>query len=172
MRLTVGRSLSALALLAAVEASTLEAQPIKPGKRAPEIDLPTLNGGRVELSKLRGHAVVVSFWGTWCPPCRNEFPELIKAQAKYADRGLLVLGVNGRDQERSTRDVQQFVDLFPVSFVVALDKYGSTRRAYRIVGQPTTVFIDASGIVRQVHTGLISHEELEEGIALILPASR
>ena len=97
---------------------------------------------------------------------------LIKAQAKYADRGLLVLGVNGRDQERSTRDVQQFVDLFPVSFVVALDKYGSTRRAYRIVGQPTTVFIDASGIVRQVHTGLISHEELEEGIALILPASR
>jgi thiol-disulfide isomerase/thioredoxin len=172
VRLTARRSLTAFLILAAAEASTLEAQPIKPGKRAPEIDLPTLNGGRFELSKLRGRAVVVSFWGTWCPPCRDEFPELIKAQAKYAERGLLVLAVNGRDQERSTRDVQQFVDLFPVSFVVALDKYGSTRRAYRIVGQPTTVFIDASGIVRQVHTGLISHEELEEGIALILPVPR
>jgi thiol-disulfide isomerase/thioredoxin len=172
VRLFAARWLIALAFLVAMGVSAVEAQPVRPGKRAPEIDLPTLNGGRVELSRLRGRAVVVSFWGTWCPPCRYEFPELIKAQAKYAEKGLLILAVNGRDQERSTRDVQQFVDLFPVSFVVALDKYGSTRRAYRIVGQPTTVFIDASGIVRQVHTGLISHEELEGGIALILPASR
>lgn len=171
MRVFSARSLSTLAVLVAVEASTAVAQ-IKPGKRAPEIDLPTLNGGRIELSKLRGHGVVVYFWGTWCPPCRDEFPELIKAQAKNADRGLLVLAVNGRDQEKSTKEVQQFVDLFPVSFVIALDKYGSARRAYRIVGQPTTVFVDASGIVRQVHTGLVGPKELDEGIALILPPSR
>lgn len=159
-------------LVFALGASTLEAQPAKIGKRAPQIDLPTLTGGRVELSKMRGHPVVVSFWGTWCPPCRDEFPELIKAQAKHANAGLYVIGVNGRDQERSTKDVQRFVELFPVSFTIALDKRGSVRRVYRIEAQPTTVFIDSDGVVRKVHTGRISGEELEEGIALILPPSR
>lgn len=165
------RALLRTFLLAVGASSSLEAQPARIGKPAPDIDLPTLTGGRVELSKMRGHPVVVSFWGTWCPPCRDEFPELIKLQAKHADAGLYIIGVNGRDQERSIRDVQRFVELFPVSFPIALDKRGSVRRKYRIEGQPTTVFIDSSGHVRKVHTGRISPEELEQGMALILPPS-
>jgi peroxiredoxin len=154
-------------LLLVAAASGVGAQPIASGRRAPEIDLPTLNGGRFELSKLRGHPVILSFWGTWCPPCRDEFPELVRVQATHADAGLYVVGVNGRDQEESTKDVQRFVDAYAVSFTIALDKRGSARRSYRIEGQPTTVFIDASGIVRKLHTGLISREKLDEGIALI-----
>jgi hypothetical protein len=50
-----------------------------------------------------------------------------------------------------------------------MDKRGSVRRAYRIIGQPTTVFIDPNGIVRMSHTGLINRAELDSGIALILP---
>jgi len=165
------RALQLGIFLLAGAATALEAQPAKVGKRAPKIDLPTLTGGRVELSKMRGHPVVVSFWGTWCPPCRDEFPELIRIQAKHAAAGLYVIGVNGRDQERSTKDVRRFVDLFPVSFTIALDMRGSVRRAYRIEAQPTTVFIDSSGFVRQVHTGRITPEELEEAVALILPPS-
>jgi thiol-disulfide isomerase/thioredoxin len=155
-----------------VAVSNLPAQPVSAGRRAPEIDLPTLAGGRIELSKLRGHPVIVSFWGTWCPPCRVEFPELIEVHTRHADRGLQVVAVNGRDQERSTKDVQQFVDAFAVGFPVALDRRGSVRRAYRIVGQPTTVFIDSYGIVRRSHTGLINRAELDSGIALILPPAR
>lgn len=150
--------------------ATADAQPVKIGKRPPEIDLPTLKGERVKLSKLHGRPVVVSFWGTWCPPCRTEFPELIRLHEKHSQAGLYVLAVNGRDQEKTTKDVQRFVDFFAVPFTVALDKRGSVRRAYRIEGQPTTVFIDSSGVVRGVHTGLINREELERGIALILPA--
>ena len=74
-----------------------------------------------------------------------------------------------RDQERSTKDVQQFVDFFAAPFTVALDRRGSVRRAYRIEGQPTTVFIDAAGVVRSVHTGLINRDQLDRGVALILP---
>ena len=154
-------------LLLVMSASTVEAQ--KTGIRAPNIDLPTLAGDRFDLSKLRGNAVVVSFWGTWCPPCRKEFPELVRVQAEHAQAGLRVVAVNGRDQERSTDDVERFVSSFSVPFPVALDKRGAVRRAYRIVGQPTTVFIDASGIVRKVHVGLIDPDELDRGIALILP---
>ena len=158
--------------LACIAASAAESQPVRNGRKPPEIDLPTLTGGRVKLSKLRGQAVIVSFWGTWCPPCRAEFPELVKLHLQHSQSGLYVLAVNGRDQERTTKDVQTFVDFFSVPFTVALDKRGSVRRAYRIEGQPTTVFIDTSGVVRRVHTGLITRDELDQGIALILPSAK
>jgi peroxiredoxin len=158
----------ALTLLYAFGASICGAQAPRSGKRAPEIDLPTLTGGRMELSKLRGHPVILSFWGTWCPPCRHEFPELVRLQAKHADAGLRVIGINGRDQEVDTKDVQRFVDFFSVTFPIALDKRGSVRRAYQIKGQPTTVFIDSSGVIRKIHVGLILPAELDSGIALIL----
>ena len=155
-----------------IAVSAAHAQPVMPGRRAPEINLPTLAGERVKLSTLRGQPVIVSFWGTWCAPCRVEFPELVDVYVKHVERGLHVIAVNGRDQERSTKDVQKFVNAFAVGFPVALDRRGSVRRAYQIIGQPTTVFIDSNGIVQRFHTGLINRAELDSGIALILPPSR
>jgi len=161
--------IAALALIA----SAAGAQPVKPGVRAPNINLPALTGSRVKLSELRGHPVIVSFWATWCSPCRAEFPELVKLQQQYDSVGLRVLGVNGLDQERKTEEaskkaVQQFIDDVAVSFPIALDTRGQTRRAFRIVYLPTTVFIDSAGIIQQVHVGAISREELERGVATIL----
>lgn len=169
MSFSVGRFAKVMTLLLAISAADVNAQAATPGRRAPDINLPTLSGGRFHLSKLRGNAVVVSFWGTWCPPCRKEFPELVRVQAEHAQAGLRVVAVNGRDQEESTDDVERFVSAFAVTFPIALDKRGSVRRAYRIVGQPTTVFIDSSGVVRKVHVGLIERDELDKGIAMILP---
>lgn len=146
------------------------AQEIAKGKAAPEIDLPTLAGGRVKLSALRGHPVVVSFWGTWCPPCRVEFPALVAAHRKYRESaGLEVLAVNQRDQELRTSDVQAFVKEFSVEFTVALDERGRSRRTFRLIGLPTTVFIDSAGIIQQVHMGPINQSELDQGLSLILP---
>jgi len=156
-----------VALFTVVTPPGVDAQ-IESGQRAPDFDLPTLNGGRFELSKLRGHPVVLSFWATWCPPCRVEFPELVRLREMHAEDGLYVVGVNGRDQERSTKDVQRFVDVFSAPFPIALDNRGSVRRKYRIEAQPTTIFIDADGMVRRVHAGLITRNELHEGVALIL----
>jgi peroxiredoxin len=149
-------------------ASAAGAQPVKPGARAPNIDLPALTGSRVELSKLRGHPVVVFFWATWCAPCRAEFPEFVKLHQQYDSAGLRVLGVNGFDQELSTKAVQQFIDSLAVSFPIALDTRGQTLRAFRIVHIPTTVFIDSAGVIQHVHQDVISREELERGVATIL----
>ena len=153
----------------ALVASTASAQSVKVGAPAPEIDLPGLSGGRVQLSKMRGHPVVLSFWSTWCPPCRGEFPELVAAYLKHNAAGLVVLGINGRDQEYRTNDVKKFVKEFSVPFEIALDERGRSRKTFLIVGLPTTVFIDSAGVVRGVHADPISRAELDSGIAMILP---
>ena len=154
----------------ALMASVAGAQPVKMGGRAPEIDLPTLGGSRVQLSKLRGHPVVVSFWATWCSPCRAEFPELVRLHQQYDSIGLRVLGVNRPDQELSTKAVQRFVDDFAVSFPIALDTRGKTNRAFHITLLPTMVFIDSAGIIRHIHVGEISGQDLNRGAATILPS--
>ena len=150
--------------------ATAVAQTLAVGSRAPEIDLSKLQGGKVKLSSLRGHPVVVTFWGTWCPPCRDEFPELDALYRKHHGDGLEVLAVNQRDQELSTKDVQAFVDEFAVTFPVLLDPRGRSRRNFRLIALPTTVFIDSSGIIRDVHSGPISREQLARGVATIVPA--
>ena len=161
---------SGLVLLAALSlgAPNAAAQAVGRGVAAPEIDLPTLDGKRARLSELRGHPVVITFWGTWCPPCREEFPELVAAQRQYRDAGLVVLGVNQRDQELSTSAVQEFVNELGVDFTVALDARGRTRRSFRLVGLPTTIFVDAAGVMQVVHPGPISRAELSDALSRIV----
>ena len=165
------KSLILLAGLVSLSPATGNAQPVAPGAPAPEIDLPTLQGGKVRLSGLKGHPVVVTFWGTWCPPCKEEFPELVAAHRKYREAGLEILAVNQRDQELRTSDVAAFVKEHGVEFTVALDQRGKARRSFRLIGLPTTVFIDAGGVIRRIHPGPITPADLTRGLALILPSA-
>ncbi len=166
------RVMRAAVLLAALSLSAPNATAQKAGRgtTAPEIDLPTLTGGRIKLSSLKGHPVIVTFWGTWCPPCREEFPELVAMQKQHRDAGLVILAVNQRDQELTTKAVQDFVHEYGVDFPVALDNRGHTRRTFRLVGLPTLVFIDTAGVIQGVHPGPASRAEMDNGLAAILPA--
>jgi len=158
----------------ALAASAAGAQSAKPGARAPEIDLPTLSGDKVKLSSLRGRPVVVTFWQTWCPSCRTEFPDLIELEAAHRQHRLFVFTVNDPGQEHSrgdgTKHVQAYVAELKIPFPVALDKRGRARDAFSILGLPTTVFVDTAGVIRVFHRGPISREELERGLATILPS--
>jgi thiol-disulfide isomerase/thioredoxin len=155
-----------LAFAGALFATDAGAQ-LRVGTVAPDIDLRTLSGARFQLSALKRHPVVMTFWGTWCPPCREEFPELAEAYRKHHAGGLEIVAVNQRDQELSTTDVQRFVDEFSVPFTVVLDPRGRSRRAYRLIGLPTTVFIDTAGVIRDVVSGPINRARFALGLTTI-----
>jgi thiol-disulfide isomerase/thioredoxin len=105
--------------------------------------------------------VLVNFWATWCDPCRVEMPDLQRRADRWPDR-LSVLGVDFDEPEADVRAFQQDLGL---TFPLLLDPGAGVQEKYRIIGYPTTVFVDEGGIVRVRHTGLMSPEQLDEYLA-------
>jgi peroxiredoxin len=122
------------------------------GFSAPDFSMDLLGGGRVTLSDLRGHPVVLNVWATWCPPCRAEMPALEKVHNDFKERGLVLIGINLTSQD-SEKDVAAFVQEYGLTFQIALDRDGAVQKMYKISGYPTTFFIDGEGIIRSVVVG-------------------
>jgi peroxiredoxin len=157
----------ALGVVAVCSSAALTAQ--APGDTAPAFTLKTLVGDSVSLADFRGHPVIINFWGTWCPPCRDEIPLIVDAYQARHDAGLVVLAVNGRDQETSTRAVERFAAEFRMPFPILLDAKGGVRKRYGLRGLPTTVFVGADGVVRAVNIGPLSAAALQQHLSEILP---
>lgn len=154
-------------LLAATLGSVPARAQLRAGAKAPDVELPRLGGGEFRLSSLRGRPVILTFWGTWCPPCREEFPELARLYREWHEAGLEVVGVNQRDQELKTANVEAFVREHAVPFTVVLDTRGRWRRAYRLIGLPTTVFVDTAGVITRVVSGPVTPAQLAAGLETI-----
>ena len=113
---------------------------------------------------------MINFWASWCPPCRDEMPVMVAAYRAHKDSGLIILAVNGRDQETSTRAVRRFVAEFQMPFPVLLDEHGDVRKRYRLRGLPTSVFIGADGLVRGLIIGPFTPRAFETHLKEILSA--
>jgi len=109
---------------------------------APALALRDLGGGPVRLTDFRGRVVLLNFWATWCPPCRDEMPA-IQALARELDRqGLVVLAVN---YQEGAEAVRQFTGEARFALPVLLDTDGAVTRQYRVTVLPTSVLIDRRG---------------------------
>ncbi len=122
----------------------------KEGALAPDFLLETLEGDDLRMSSFRGRPVVVNFWATWCTSCREEIPQLAAAYDRFSDDALVIIGV---DLQESVAAVRRFADEFGMQFPVVIDKDGRVADRYRLLGVPTTYFIDRDGLVRSVFTG-------------------
>ena len=162
-------SLGYLKVLAlAVVLHALPAAAIERGQPAPDFTLTDAQSQPVQLSALRGKAVYVDFWASWCAPCRRSFPWMNAMQEKYGPNGLVVVGINV-DQRRA--DADKFLAQTPAKFSIAFDAQGATPKAYSIKGMPSSVLVDPKGQVVAVHAGFRDEDrdELEARIRSALP---
>jgi cytochrome c biogenesis protein CcmG/thiol:disulfide interchange protein DsbE len=161
-----------LVLLAGVGALLLTPDPgtggALVGEAAPAIVLPDLAGRETSLASLRGRAVALNFWATWCAPCLEEMPALSAAWRASRGRCLEVVGIA---EESGREEAQAEVARMGIGFPILMDAKGDVARAYGVTGYPRTYLIDGEGKVRQVFTGKVSRERLEAALAPLVPAS-
>lgn len=110
------------------------------------------------LERFRGKVVLVDFWASWCAPCRHSFPWLNAMQAKYADRGLVVVGVNV-DRERA--EAERFLRDVPATFQIVYDPDGSVAARYDVPGMPTSYVIGPNGAILARHVGFREGSRVE-----------
>ncbi len=128
------------------------------GVPAPDFTLPLLDGtGTLQVSELRGQAVVLNFWASWCAPCRAEAPMLNNAARAYAPRGVRFVGVDLQD---SLEEARGFVARYGLSYPNVADSRGEASFKYAVSGLPTTFFIGREGQVLRRWTGPLSEKQL------------
>jgi len=114
------------------------------GNRAPSVEIGQLDGGTFSVEALRGKPVILSFWASWCGPCRREMPELETLYQEYKSTGLVVVGVN---VDREIDPVRKFLSTTPVNFPIALDSDSELLGLYQVASMPTSFMIDKRGVV-------------------------
>ncbi len=122
------------------------------GFAAPNFKLKSLDGTEYSLADLKGQAVLVNLWATWCPPCRAEMPTIEKMYQEYKDQGFVVLAVNMTYQDDPTA-VLPFAKQYGLTFPIPMDETGVVGSAYQLTSLPSSYFIDRKGIISEVVIG-------------------
>src|SRR6185312_16318418 len=128
------------------------------GQPAPAWSEPAVPSGTLSLASLHGKAVYLNFFASWCPPCNEEAPTLNALQKQYGSRGLQVVGV---DVLENARKAEQFRSDHKLAYPAVVDD-GTLRNQYDVNGLPVHVFIDRSGVVRDVVVGELSATDMRD----------
>jgi cytochrome c biogenesis protein CcmG, thiol:disulfide interchange protein DsbE len=128
------------------------------GKPAPDFATQNLDGTVVSSKEYLGSPVAISFWATWCEPCKTEMPVLQQASLQYQNEHLVVLGVNAGENKNLVSD---FVSAQQLSFPILLDPNRQIWKLYGINELPVTFWIDSTGIIRAEELGPTTPELIE-----------
>jgi peroxiredoxin len=130
------------------------------GAEAPDFTLKDLSGKDVTLSSLRGKPVMINFWATWCPPCREEIPVITKLYGET--KGGTSYEVLGVATQSDASTIRAFADEFAMDFPLLPDANSNVVSSYHVLPIPTTFFVDKDGIIRFIQTGPVRREVMEE----------
>lgn len=122
------------------------------GQPAPAFSAATLDGSKVSLSDLKGSIVAISFWATWCEPCKAEMPALQSAADQYRSQNLKILAV---DDGETADVIRPFVSGLKLSLPIVLDPDKTIIGQYQVLVLPVTVWVDRQGLVRFEHIGAL-----------------
>ena len=144
------------------EADAVNSPPAaKEGRLAPNFILSDLDGNEISLSNLRGKPVIVNFWATWCPPCREEMPAIETLYQQYKYLGVEIIGIGMMENENRVRE---FVEEGNYNWTFAIDTKGEISWDYRVVAIPTSFFIDSQGIISSIHRGPMNTSDIEDNL--------
>jgi peroxiredoxin len=153
--------LCAIVFSAASCKKTERSRVLEEGK-APDFTLSDMSGKKVTLSGLRGKVVLVEFWATWCPPCKEAVPEINKVYEKYKDKDVQVLAIAVDQGSDVASKVHSFVTEHRVNYPVLIDDK-RVNVLYGVGNVPVAFIIDREGKVAKKHIGFM--EELSETIS-------
>jgi thiol-disulfide isomerase/thioredoxin len=128
------------------------------GEPVPDVSWFTFDGGSASMADYEGRPLVVNFWASWCPPCITEMPAFEEVHRSLGDE-VAFLGI---DVQETAEDGQAFLEDVEVTWDLGRDPDGRVVRQMGGIGMPTTVLIDADGIVQEIHTGELSGAELSD----------
>ena len=134
------------------------------GAPAPDFALKDLAGNTVKLSDFAGQPVLINFWATWCGPCRAEMPAIEDRYKTYANSGFVVLAV---DVDEPAEVVEPYVKELGLTFPILLDTGASVTELYRVLGFPTSFWINAEGVIVAQHTGPMFEDQLDNYLAKV-----
>ena len=126
-------------------------------RQAPDFTLTLFDGGTASLNDLRGKAVLVNFWASWCPPCRVEAPDLEAAWQMLKDKDVVFVGVNIQDKEANAR---AFIKEFGLTYPNGWDPSGRVAVNYGVWGIPETFFLDPAGRITYKHVGGVERQTI------------
>ncbi len=159
---------AALGLAGVVYLGVMEARRarlIPDGAAPPTFEMARHTGGTLKLEDLRGQVVMLDFWATWCSPCREEMPALVKLAKEYEAQGLAFVAASRDDGDRAPKLVEAFIrrnlpELKPY-VVYANDDMA---RAFQVSALPTLYFLDREGKVIDAQRGALSEDALRRRI--------
>ena len=141
-----------------------QAGPLEKGM-APDFTLTGFDGRITTLSELRGQVVIVNFWASWCPPCREEAAYLEATWRKYEGKGVIFIGVDWADTKK---EALAYIKEFDITYLNGPDIGGRAALAYNIKGVPETFYVAKNGELRGVHIGPLKYPILDEKIEELL----
>jgi len=132
---------------------------------APDFKLTSFDGESLALSELRGQVVIINFWASWCPPCRDEAAYLESTWRKYKDLGVVFIGVDYVDTDA---EALAYIEEFDITYFNGPDLGTRISQAYNIQGVPETYYVAKNGELRGVKIGPLFPPELDDKIEELL----
>ncbi len=134
------------------------------GKTAPQFSLKDTDGNTVQINAAKTKQVfVINFWATWCPPCREEMPELEKFYKTYGDK----VEFFGIDEQEPADKVNTFIHDNAYTYPILLDTSGEIGQLFKVRAIPTTVIIDKNGTIVYRKSGGVTADELKNALAKV-----
>jgi len=130
----------------------------------PDLTLENLAGEPLALRDLKGQAVLINFWATWCPPCQREMPTLEAFQQAHQAEEMLVVAINAGELAAL---VAPYIEEQQLTFEILLDPDMRASAAFQVASVPTTFFVDKAGVIRERYAGPLSLEQVEAKMAAL-----